>query len=170
MLVYFISNLTEKLIPNAKPKNGYFRDIVSRTSRPMEALPTAPIGSDKFARPTTATISLGHASGDPGNPAGRARSPSGHGGNPTARKIEGELSKGDHHALAVSYAMELPSGGKRLPKGVGTALAKEFKTSKNIPGEFWKRTKEQLAEVHTLDLTTDKIREADADNRTLTVR
>lgn len=38
--------------------------------------------------------------------------------------------------------MEIPPGEKFLPKDVGTALAEEFKVSKNIYGELWKRVKE----------------------------
>lgn len=81
--------------------------------------------------------------------------------------------------------MELPSGGKRLPKGVVSALAEEFTVIKTVPSILYKQLKDQLEEGRTLDLTTRKrscrpsdftpskiakLGEANADNRMLIVR
>lgn len=52
--------------------------------------------------------------------------------------------------VVITYAMDPRPGEKCLHKGVSNALAEEFKVSKNITGELWKRFKEQLAEGHTL--------------------
>lgn len=62
----------------------------------------------------------------------------------------------DCSAFVVRYTVELPSGGNCLPKGVDTALTEEFKVSTSVPGEIWKRIKEQLPEGYKLDLRTRK--------------
>lgn len=54
---------------------------------------------------------------------------------PTVWNMGGELSEGGHYALGFRYAMDLPPGGKGLPKDLGTVLAKEIKVSENAPGE-----------------------------------
>lgn len=72
-------------------------------------------------------------------------------------KTGDELSEeGGRYAHAIRPAMELPLGGKCLPKGVGSSLAENFKVSKNVPDELLKRVKEQLAEGYTLDPITRK--------------
>ncbi|CAM9540315.1 unnamed protein product [Choristocarpus tenellus] len=52
--------------------------------------------------------------------------------------------------------MDLPPTANRPPKGVGSILEEEFKVGKNYAGNLWRRVTNQLAEGHTLDLTTRK--------------
>ena len=105
--------------------------------------------------------------------------------SPSTRTDNGELSEYGRYALVVCYAIALPVGKDRLPKGVGKALEAAFGVSKGYPSRLWSKAAEQLSAGHTLcfsnaarsgrrtTLTPSKrqrILDINAENRTLTVR
>lgn len=105
-------------------------------------------------------------------------------GTPQASGKHAEVSEKGRNALVLRYALALPSSKQRLPKCAGMELAGEFGVSISYARNLWSREQEQLKTGNTVSLKSaarmgrppdftptkhEKIRQMNADNRTLTL-